>query len=110
MSFDKDTIPSYNLVGQLKKLNLATLLKDQKYESNLNFYFSADGKIFNPDKLNGTFNIVRIDSSHFRDKKIEQLEYSVYFQNDPSNREILLTSILQISKLTEIFHSKSYRS
>lgn len=91
LSFDKDTIPSYNLVGQLKKINLATFLKDQKYESNLNFYFSADGKNFDPDKLTGSFSL-GVDSSRFRDNKIDYSNIQCTFKNDPSNREILLTS------------------
>ena len=91
LSFDKDTIPSYNLVGQLKKLNLATFLKDQKYDSNFNFYFSADGKNFDPDKLTGSFSF-GVDSSSFRDKNIDHSNIQCSFKNDPPNREILLTS------------------
>jgi len=91
ISFDKDTIPSYNLVGQLKKLNLATFLKDQKYDSNLNFYFSADGKNFDPDKLTGSFSF-GVDSSHFRNKKIDYSNIQCVFKKDLLNREILLTS------------------
>ncbi|NJD21731.1 MAG: hypothetical protein FIA82_03550 [Melioribacter sp.] len=91
ISFDKDTIPSYNLVGQLKKLNLATFLKDQKYDSNLNFYFSADGKNFDPDKLTGSFSF-GVDSSRFRGKKIDYSNIQCVFKKDLLNREILLTS------------------
>jgi len=91
LSFDKDTIPSYNIVGQLKKLNLAAFLKDEKYESDLNFYFSADGKNFDPDKLNGSFSF-GVDSSSFRDKKIDYSSIQCSFKNDFPNREILLTS------------------
>ncbi len=91
ISFDKDTIPSYNLVGQLKKLNLATFLKDQKYDSNLNFYFSADGKNFDPDKLTGSFSF-GVDSSRFRSKNIDYSNIQCVFKNDSLNREILLTS------------------
>ena len=91
LSFDKDTIPSFNIVGQLKQLNLATFLKDQKYESNLNFYFSADGKNFDPDKLTGSFSF-GVDSSRFRDKNIDYSSILCSFKNDPPHREILLTS------------------
>ncbi|MCX6168742.1 MAG: hypothetical protein NTX65_05360 [Ignavibacteriales bacterium] len=91
VSFDKDTIPSYNLVGQLKNVNLANFLKDEKYESNFNFYISADGKSFNPDELNATFKI-GIDSSRFQGERISNSDIQCSFKKDSAKREIILTS------------------
>lgn len=91
VSFDKDTIPSYNLVGQLKNLDLARFLKDEKYESNFNFYLSADGKSFNPDELTATFK-VGIDSSRFQGERISNSDIQCSFKKDSTKREIILTS------------------
>lgn len=91
ISFDKDTIPSFNLVGQLKNLNLAKFLKDEKYESNFNFYLSANGRNFNPDELTATFNI-GIDSSRFLGERISNSDIQCTFKKDSTKREILLTS------------------
>lgn len=91
VSFDKDTIPSYNLVGQLKNLNLAKFLKDEKYESNFNFYLSADGKNFDPDELTATVK-VGIDSSRFLGERISNSDIQCVFKKDSTNRQIALTS------------------
>lgn len=91
LSFDKDAIPSYNLVGRLKNLNLAKFLKDEKYESDLNFYFSADGKNFNPDEITGTFSF-GVDSSRLGSKQIDYTKIDFSFKKDSSHREILLVS------------------
>lgn len=91
ISFDKDTIPSFDLVGQLKNLNLARFLKDGKYESNFNFYLSANGRNFNLDELSATFKI-GIDSSHFQGERISNSDIQCVFKKDSDKREILLTS------------------
>lgn len=91
ISFDKDTIPSFSLVGQLNNLDLAKFLKDEKYESNFNFYLTASGRNFNPDDLTATINI-GIDSSSFQGKKISSSNIECTFKKDSTNREILLTS------------------
>ena len=91
VSFDKDTIPSYNLVGQLKNVDLARFLKDEKYESNFNFNISADGKSFNPDELNATLK-VGIDSSRFQGERISNSDIQCSFKKDSTKREIILTS------------------
>lgn len=91
ITFDKDTIPNFNLVGQLKNLNLATFLKDEKYESNFNFYLSANGRNFNPDELTATIKI-GIDSSRFNGERISNSDIQCIFKKDQTKREILLTS------------------
>ncbi len=91
VSFDKDTIPIFNLVGQLKNLNLARFLKDEKYESDFNFYFTADGRNFNPDELTGSFQI-GIDSSRYQGNRISNSNIQCIFKKDSTRREIILAS------------------
>jgi autotransporter translocation and assembly factor TamB len=89
--FDKDTIPSYNINGVLKNFNLATFIKNPKYDSNLNLNINLDGKSFNPDELTGSIKF-GVDSSRFSNKYIDHSEIQCSFKKDSAHREILLTS------------------
>lgn len=89
--FEKDTIPSYSIIGSIKNMNLQKFVKDKNYESDLNFAFTAEGRHFDPDQLTGTFSFA-IDSSRFRDKKIDYSAIEGSVKLDSSNREIILTS------------------
>ena len=91
MEFDKDTIPSYSLVGSINRLDLASFMNDQNYKSNLNFYFSAEGKNIDPDKITGIFSF-GVDSSRYRNTEIPASNIDVVFKKDSLNRSIDLTS------------------
>lgn len=91
INFDKDTIPSFNFSGRLKQLNLAKFLKDKNFQSNLNFYFTAEGKNFDPDEMNGKFTF-GVDSSLFRNKVIENSSIVGTFKKDSTHRSIALSS------------------
>ena len=91
LTFDKNNISSYDLIGRFKNLDLAKLLKDEKYASNLNLYFNVNGKNFDPDEINGTFSL-GIDSSQFRNKQIDHSNIQCSFKKDLTQREILFTS------------------
>ncbi|MBI1939750.1 MAG: hypothetical protein HYS25_16700 [Ignavibacteriales bacterium] len=91
MEFDKDTIPTYSLVGSLKHLDLSSYLKDDEYKSDLNFYFSAEGKHIDIDEITGTFSF-GVDSSQFKNTKINYSHIDVDFKKDSTYREINLKS------------------
>ncbi|MBX3008675.1 MAG: hypothetical protein KF816_11700 [Melioribacteraceae bacterium] len=91
MDFRKDTIPEYNFLGSLKNIDLAKVLKDNYYDSNLNFYFSAEGKGIDIDEMNGNFSF-GIDSSRFRDKNIGYSNIDLNIQKDSLQRNIKLVS------------------
>jgi len=91
MEFDKDTIPTYYLVGNINKLDLATFMKDEYYKSDLNFYFSAQGKQIDPDKINGVFSF-GVDSSKYRDTEIPYSNVDLVLKSDSSGRSINLVS------------------
>lgn len=89
--YDKDTIPSYSFIGDVKNLNLGRFMDDEKYRSEMNLYFSLEGKGIDPDELNADFAF-GIDSSYFQDKWINSSIVETSFKKDSTKREILLTS------------------
>lgn len=91
MDFRKDTIPDYSFLGSLNNIDLAKILKDNYYDSNLNFYFSAEGKGIDLDKMVGNFSF-GIDSSRFRDKHISYSNIDLNVEKDSSLRKIKLVS------------------
>jgi len=91
LAYDKDTIPSYSFIGDIKKLNMARFLEDDKYQSEMNLYFSLEGKGLDPDELNANFSF-GIDSSYFQDKWINSSIVEAVFKKDSTKREILLSS------------------
>jgi hypothetical protein len=90
MVFDNDTIPSYSFLGSLNHLDLASFIKGD-YKSDLNFYFSAEGKGFDPDEITGIFAI-GIDSSKYRGTRIHDSSIDVTFKTETNFREIKFTS------------------
>ncbi len=105
ISFDNDTIPSYSLAGRLNKLDLSKFIKEELYESNLNFIFSAEGKNLDPDEINARFSLT-IESSQLRDKKIDRSSIEATFKKDSTHREIILTSDLADFKINGNFSLK----
>ncbi len=89
--YDKDTIPSYSFIGDIKNLNLGRFMDDEKYRSEMNLYFSLEGKGFDPDELNANFSF-GIDSSYFQDKWINSSIVDASFIKDSVHREINLKS------------------
>lgn len=91
ITFDNDSIPTYSLVGSLKKLDLSQFTKNENYRSNLNFYFSAEGQHIDPDKIVGTFSF-GIDSSKFRNTDIKYSNIDVILKKEPNLRTINISS------------------
>lgn len=89
--FDQDTVPSYNINGSLKNVNLAKFVNDKHYDSNLNFKLNAQGRHFDPDEINGSFTVA-LDSSRLEDKEIDHSSIAGSFKTDSTHREILLSS------------------
>jgi autotransporter translocation and assembly factor TamB len=72
LKFNSRNELSYNLSGEIKKLNIYRFVKDSSLVSNLNFSISAEGDGFNPDNINlyltfllknSTVNKIYIDST-----------------------------------------------
>ncbi len=85
--------PVYNLTGNTLNLNLATFTKDSLDASNLNFTFSAKGKSLDIDSMNAAF-VVRLDSSEYRGKNIDDTDISLKLVHNASGRKIELNSDL----------------
>lgn len=63
IDFAESKHPSYELEGEFKNLNLATILKDTTAETDLNFSITASGKDFNPDSMDLFLNTTLHNSS-----------------------------------------------
>ncbi len=85
--------PVYNLKGNALNLNLAKFTNDSLDFSNLNFTFSAKGKSLDIDSMNAVFN-VRLDSSVYRNKEIDNTNIKLELLTDKSQRKIKLNSDL----------------
>lgn len=91
MVFDNDTIPAYSLLGSINKLDLSTVLNNDSLQSDLNFYFSAEGRHLDPDEIVGIFSF-GVDSSKFRDTEIKYSNIDFVFSKDSTFRKINLIS------------------
>lgn len=91
LDFTDNDEPKYDLEGKIQKLDLAQLLSSDDFKSNLNFHFDAKGENFDIDSLTGIFN-VRIDSSLYRDKYIDNAKLALQIINNNNSRNIYLNS------------------
>ncbi|MFA3782572.1 hypothetical protein ABRY23_05840 [Melioribacteraceae bacterium 4301-Me] len=91
LQFDKDTSATYNFSGDIRNLNLASYLNDTRYLSNLNFFFNAKGRSFDPDKINITFE-AGIDSSYFENTNIDYSKIRLVVNTDSTNKQIKFVS------------------
>ncbi len=91
LDFTENGEPKYDLEGKIQQLDLAKLLNSDEYKSNLNFYFDAKGRNFNIDSLTGMFN-VRLDSSLYSGKYIEDANLALQVVKNNKNRNIYLNS------------------
>ncbi len=91
MEFDNDTIPNYSLVGSIKHLDISTFSKVDENKSDLNFYFSAEGRHIDLDNIIGTYSF-GIDSSSYNETIIDYSNIDLVFRKDSTYREINLKS------------------
>ncbi|MDZ7766750.1 MAG: hypothetical protein U5K00_20405 [Melioribacteraceae bacterium] len=85
------SIPRYDIRGEIEKMDLSNFIAEEKYQSNLNFTFEANGNDFDLDSLTGRFD-VKLDSSEFRNTAINDTEFSLQLVKNNSHRNILLSS------------------
>lgn len=91
MIYDKDTIPTYSMIGQLNHIDLGNILKEDYHKSDLNFYFSAEGKKTNLDDMIGIFSF-GIDTSMYRNTRIKKSSIDIELKKDIGKREINIVS------------------
>ncbi len=89
--YDKDTVATYNIHGHTANLNLASYLNDKKFESDLNFFFTAKGKNFDPDKMTADFTL-GVDSSYFQNHEINYSSIKLGVKTDSTEKKINLSS------------------
>jgi hypothetical protein len=63
VDFTEQKHPSYELGGDIRNLNLATILKDTSAQTELNFSVNADGQDFNPDSMDLFLSTIMYNSS-----------------------------------------------
>ncbi len=61
--FTNTGMPSYELTGNIRNLNIAEILKDTSANTNLNFSIDASGESFDPDSINLFLSTVMYNSS-----------------------------------------------
>ncbi|MCX7876934.1 MAG: translocation/assembly module TamB, partial [Melioribacteraceae bacterium] len=84
-------IPYYSIIGDIKNLSLDKFLDVNDKRTNLNLYFSIDGKNFNIDEMNSSLTF-GIDSSIVGNKKINSSIVELKILKDENTREIKLNS------------------
>ncbi|HET55659.1 MAG TPA: hypothetical protein ENN33_10645, partial [Ignavibacteria bacterium] len=90
-NFAEEGKPKYDFEGKIENLNLTDIIKNEEYDSDLNFYFDVNGHYFNLDSLYGMLN-VRLDSSRYSSKIINDAHLSLQVVKNESNRNIYLNS------------------
>lgn len=91
LNFSESDKPRYDFDGNISELNLAGFLNNEEYDSDLNFYFDANGHHFNLDSLYGMFNL-RMDSSRYSSKVIDRAKLSLQIVKTDDKRNIYLDS------------------
>lgn len=90
-NFAEEGKPKYDFEGKIENLNLTEILKNDDFDSDLNFYFDMNGHYFNLDSLYGMFNL-RLDSSRYVSKIINDARLSLQVVKNDANRNIYLNS------------------
>lgn len=103
---DKET-PSYEFEAKVSSLNLAQLLRDSSYQSDLHFTLAAFANGTTLDDLSGTLTLA-FDSSKFRDRRFEGTGLTLELhQPDHENRKLVLTSNFVNATMSGDFHLRS---
>ncbi len=90
-NFTEEGKPKYDFEGKIENLNLTEIINNEEYDSDLNFYFDVNGHYFNLDSLYGMLNL-RLDSSRYVSKIINDARLSLQVVKNESNRNIYLNS------------------
>ena len=80
--------PSYNLDASIYHFNIGELLKDNDFQSDLNFNISAEGQDFNPDSLD-LFAVISIDSSEIRKIRLDNKKMIVDIRKDDGGKRVI---------------------
>ncbi len=89
MSFQPDSITGFRLEGTAGKLDLAKLLNDDEFSSELTFDFLASGDGVDLGNSSGSVEIA-FEPSRFSDVTIERDTFRVVLQQSPGDAEYLL--------------------
>lgn len=84
-------MPTYDLAGTAKKLNLESFTNDKSDSSNLNFAFSAKGNNLTLDKMVGNFE-VKLEPSSLRTIPLGETNIKVNLAKEEEKRTINLVS------------------
>ncbi len=93
LNLQNASVPSYNLTGSSKGLNLALFTKDTSDVSNLNFDFHTKGKSLNIDSMNTEF-VIKLDSSSYAGQSIGSSDLKLILAYQNHKRKINLFSDL----------------
>ena len=101
--FTNKKLPSYELIGDIKNLDMATILKDTSARTDLNFSIDASGEGFNPDSMN-LFLSTTLYNASIKGIKIDSTRAIVDLRrNDGGERVVNIISDLADITLTGDF-------
>jgi hypothetical protein len=93
LDLTEQTVTIYDLNGNVSGLDLAKILKDSTYNSNLNFSYFAKGQGLDVDSMTGNFKVT-LDSSRFNETEINDVGLELVLKRNDQEREINLNSDL----------------
>lgn len=101
--FTNKKLPSYELTGEIKNLDLSNVLKDSSARTNLNFSIDASGQGFDPDSMDLFLSTILYNSS-IKDINIDSTRAIVDIRkNDGGERVVNIISDLADITLTGDF-------
>ena len=99
-NFENKDMPSYDLTGFVKNLNLAPLANDTSLQSNLNLHFDGSGENFSLDKIN-LFLSLNLDESILNGVPIDSARMVVDLRSN-DNGERVINIISDLADITVI--------
>ena len=89
--FEDMKSPKYSLISNLRAIDLNQFFLDEKLPDHLTCKLNINGKGFDIDSLNGSYNI-NVDELLFKDRAVFPFGANIEFQRNDSTRNILINS------------------
>ncbi|MBU2506027.1 MAG: hypothetical protein KJ799_04810 [Bacteroidetes bacterium] len=91
LNLQNESKPIYNLVSDVRNLNLAEFVRGDNYNSNLNFLLSANGESLEIDSMRGIYKLKLVDS-YIGTKSIDSTSIELKLNRVNDYRNVQLNS------------------